>query len=224
MKKPWVLSCQWSAQRRLWSDWADAKVDPSLRWVHSHFVGFVMRRLNCFPPFVSRSHWCIVWLANNALFMTTCLFVCLLPKCLFSDVDIPETCDFIYTQCEKGFEYFLDDGEGFPAIKYKPFCVYVPDLKSNANGSEGETASPPRTTASILVQPLPSENNRTSKWPTNNGRAHQEPSAPPPENTVPSKQSSTNLPAAQEPSASTASSDYLPTYEEAIAKDSGVKK
>ena len=34
-------------QRRLWSDWADAQVDLTLRWAHSHFVGFVMRRLIC---------------------------------------------------------------------------------------------------------------------------------------------------------------------------------
>ena len=45
MKKPWVLSYPLSAQRRLWSDWADAQADLSLRWVHSHFVGFVMLRL-----------------------------------------------------------------------------------------------------------------------------------------------------------------------------------
>ena len=38
MKKPWVLSYPLSAQRRLWSDWADAQVDLSLRWAHSHFV------------------------------------------------------------------------------------------------------------------------------------------------------------------------------------------
>ena len=30
-----------------WSDWADAQADLSLRWAHSHFVGFVMRQLNC---------------------------------------------------------------------------------------------------------------------------------------------------------------------------------
>ena len=42
MKKAWVLSYPWSAQRRLWSDWADAKADLSLRWAHTHFVGFVM--------------------------------------------------------------------------------------------------------------------------------------------------------------------------------------
>ena len=39
---PKVSSCE---QRRLWSDWADAHADLSLRWVHSHFVSFVMRRL-----------------------------------------------------------------------------------------------------------------------------------------------------------------------------------
>ena len=42
MKKAWVLSYPLSAQRRLWSDWADAQADLSLRWVHTHFVGFVM--------------------------------------------------------------------------------------------------------------------------------------------------------------------------------------
>ena len=45
MKKPWVLSYPFSAQRRLWSDWADAQADLSLRWAHNHFVGFAMRRL-----------------------------------------------------------------------------------------------------------------------------------------------------------------------------------
>ena len=48
MKKAWVLSYPLSTQRRFWSDWADA--DPSLRWAHSHFVGFVMRWLVCYCP------------------------------------------------------------------------------------------------------------------------------------------------------------------------------
>ena len=39
---PKLSSC---GQRRLWSDWADAKADLSLRWAHTHFVGFVMSRL-----------------------------------------------------------------------------------------------------------------------------------------------------------------------------------
>ena len=42
MKKPWVLSYPLRAQRRLWSDWADAQADLSLRWAHTYFVGFVM--------------------------------------------------------------------------------------------------------------------------------------------------------------------------------------
>ena len=40
MKKHWVLSYPLSAQRRLWSDWADVQVDLNLCW--AHFVGFVM--------------------------------------------------------------------------------------------------------------------------------------------------------------------------------------
>ena len=44
-KKAWVLSYPLSAQWKLWSDWADAQADLSLRWEHSHFVGFVMWRL-----------------------------------------------------------------------------------------------------------------------------------------------------------------------------------
>ena len=45
MKKALFLSYPLSAQQRLWSDWADAQADLSLRWAHSHFVGFVMMRL-----------------------------------------------------------------------------------------------------------------------------------------------------------------------------------
>ena len=45
MKKHWVLIYPMSAQWRLWSDWADAQVDLSLRWAHTHFVRFVMSRL-----------------------------------------------------------------------------------------------------------------------------------------------------------------------------------
>ena len=45
MKKAWVLSYPLNAQRRLWSDWADAQANLSLHWAHSHFVLFVMRWL-----------------------------------------------------------------------------------------------------------------------------------------------------------------------------------
>ena len=45
MKKACVPSYPLSAQRRLLSDWADAQADLSLRWAHSHFIGFVMRWL-----------------------------------------------------------------------------------------------------------------------------------------------------------------------------------
>ena len=45
-----VLSYPLNAQWRLWSDWVDAQADRSLRWAHSHFVGFVMRWLNFLWP------------------------------------------------------------------------------------------------------------------------------------------------------------------------------
>ena len=36
MKKAWILSYPLSAQRRLWSDSANAQADLSLRWVHTY--------------------------------------------------------------------------------------------------------------------------------------------------------------------------------------------
>ena len=39
-KKHWVLSYPLSALPRLWSDWADAQADLSLRWVHRSFCWF----------------------------------------------------------------------------------------------------------------------------------------------------------------------------------------
>ena len=38
------LTTHW-AHSEDWSDWADAQVDLSLRWAHSHIVDFVMSRL-----------------------------------------------------------------------------------------------------------------------------------------------------------------------------------
>ena len=52
MKKAFmVLSYPLSAQRRLWSDWAEAQADLSLRWANSHFVRFV-------------TSWLIYWLSR----------------------------------------------------------------------------------------------------------------------------------------------------------------
>ena len=52
---PKLSSC---GQRRLWSDWADAQADLSLRWAHTHFVGFVMRWLiyTCMTILSYRTH------------------------------------------------------------------------------------------------------------------------------------------------------------------------
>ena len=40
IKKAWVLSYPLRAQRRLWSDWADAQAELSLRWAHMPFCWF----------------------------------------------------------------------------------------------------------------------------------------------------------------------------------------
>ena len=53
MKKAWVLSYPLSAQRRLWSDWADTQADLSLRWAHSHFVVLSCRRSKVTPLFAN---------------------------------------------------------------------------------------------------------------------------------------------------------------------------
>ena len=45
MKKAWVLNYLLSAQRRLWSDWADAQADLSLPWAYTQFAGFVTSQL-----------------------------------------------------------------------------------------------------------------------------------------------------------------------------------
>ena len=60
LRCPHILSYPMSAQWRLWSDWVDAQADLSLHWAHSHFVGFVMRRLiswhSCTQEF-EEFHW-----------------------------------------------------------------------------------------------------------------------------------------------------------------------
>ena len=51
MKKTWVLSHPFSAQRRLWSNWADAQADLSLRWAHIPLCWFCREVAHLFVPF-----------------------------------------------------------------------------------------------------------------------------------------------------------------------------
>ena len=46
-KKLQVFRYALSAQQRLWSDWANAQADLSLRLAHTHFDGFVMWLISC---------------------------------------------------------------------------------------------------------------------------------------------------------------------------------
>ena len=73
MKKPWVLSYPLSAQRRLWSNWVDAQADLSLRWAHTHFVGFVML-------------WLISWMTYwMSIEIQSCLLIGILYYCTSSE-------------------------------------------------------------------------------------------------------------------------------------------
>ena len=47
-KKAWVLNYPLSAQRRLWSDWANAQADLSLRWAHMPFYWFCHEEAHLF--------------------------------------------------------------------------------------------------------------------------------------------------------------------------------
>ena len=61
------------------SDWADAQADLSVRWAHSHVVGFVMSRLKYFSPFRScfTFKWCVTIYCRRNM---TCWLPILLPR------------------------------------------------------------------------------------------------------------------------------------------------
>ena len=50
------LATHW-AHSEDWSDWMDAQADLSIRWERSHFVCFVMRRLNCCSAALNAFHF-----------------------------------------------------------------------------------------------------------------------------------------------------------------------
>ena len=50
-------SDQTGRKRRLWSDWAEAQADLSLRWAHTYFVGFVMSWLIYHGCYVRTLNW-----------------------------------------------------------------------------------------------------------------------------------------------------------------------
>ena len=62
MKKTWVLIYPLSAQRRLWSEWADAQGDLSPRWAHTHFASFVMSWPKTMGKKISRQCHRSAWL------------------------------------------------------------------------------------------------------------------------------------------------------------------
>ena len=65
MTKAWLLTYPMSAQQRLWSDSADAQADLSLRYEHTHYVGFVMSRLIYVTSFSFETDHDINWTASS---------------------------------------------------------------------------------------------------------------------------------------------------------------
>ena len=105
MKKAWTLSYPLSAQRRPWSDWADAQADLSLRWAHSHIFGFVTRRLIC----RNRDEWlvCVLnsWSIHAILWADQRMFSYTL--CLLSVFVWQMTCSLKRAKCTWCQVYWL---------------------------------------------------------------------------------------------------------------------
>ena len=80
MKKAWVLSYPLSAQRRLWSDWANVQADLSLRWAHMPLWWF------CHDAAQMKTHTillCLRFLINSFTPEQLCHVFHLLLLCLF---------------------------------------------------------------------------------------------------------------------------------------------
>ena len=58
IKKAWVLSYPLSAERRLWSDWADAQADLSLRRAHQSFCWFCHEVAHIYSAAMKSYHFC----------------------------------------------------------------------------------------------------------------------------------------------------------------------
>ena len=84
-KKAWFLSYPLSAKRRFWSDLADAQTDLSLRWAHSHVVGFVMRRLLYWRflqmTVLRRCFWCLICMVLQLLGLDIISFMLSIVHC-----------------------------------------------------------------------------------------------------------------------------------------------
>ena len=69
---PKVSSCR---QQRFWSDWADAQADLSLRWVHSHFVDFVISCLLYNVKTALRLLWSSFTMVFPAIILTSIFYL-----------------------------------------------------------------------------------------------------------------------------------------------------
>ena len=124
MKKAWVPSCPLSAQRRLWSDWADTQADLSLRWAHAHFVCFVMSRLISQNPNI-----CGHVIVNSMIpkMKITSYFLHMKSYLQFA-TNIIRHLGFLYTVIKKSTRYNVVDCEIWMTVCNENFIFIYPSV------------------------------------------------------------------------------------------------
>ena len=103
VKKDWVLSYPLSAQRRLWSDWADARADLSSLGAHSfcwfcHVVAHIPFKVMDYMPIVFLSTQCIIGYLDTVYTLHAYFFVLIWILYIFSHNN----------KKKSGFEYVIN--------------------------------------------------------------------------------------------------------------------
>ena len=167
MKKAWVLSYPMSAQRRLWSDWADAQAVLSLRWAHSHCVGFVMRRLSYTYDCMMQLHTPVNHFHENSLnFLTVCrLFknirVSILIHIRLLDRGVPKT--RFYKYADAALFIIVQIKFADPMGSMGSFWVISGKHESRHDKTNKTSVRPAKTQISLCIRPVWSESSLSSR-------------------------------------------------------------
>ena len=95
------LSIHWMHNED-WSDWADAQADLSLRWAHTHFVGFVMLWLKCFLVIYNENQVAVISSCENWI-----LWLIHVLKPLLKTIFIKNISKFIFTHVSRALHCLL---------------------------------------------------------------------------------------------------------------------
>ena len=135
MKKAWVLSYPLRAQRRLWSDWADAQADLSLHWANTHFVGFVMRRLRYLYLSQHKWKWYLLHMRTAKALVSLHIHAVSPEPSLFAQYrDVEEASDkepAIWTYWVTAHARLKNHNVHYPKVPFLmrwPFCIFLDHL------------------------------------------------------------------------------------------------